>query len=217
VIETEDGARIDLEAAGTRDGRRCRIASGRWRRRCGSRARTSATAGSPSSSASGKASSTPTRIVRATRPTCNRRRCEAGADRAGEHGRRALGSAAIPAWRRGRERLARFGEGERALYRWVLGSFATGRVPAADEFTDAAGGFGVSVDQAPGCPRRRGPCPCRWRLRRRARRLPVLGDAARPPRADRWWAVGGGDVRDRRARHCGNARAVDRGLFPAIR
>jgi Alkylmercury lyase len=149
VIETEDGARIDLEACGyarrstvqgsrlegggdaaVRKRGRALPLDHRAARRLGRRVRrrraSCALPGLPANDGDVR----PERIEQAST-----------VDAAPE-------SAAIPEWRRGRERLARLGEGERALYRWVVRSFATGRVPTADEFTNAAGRFGVSLDQA---------------------------------------------------------------------
>jgi hypothetical protein len=60
----------------------------------------------------------------------------------------ALAAAAIPPSRRGRERTCRLSGGERALYEWILRSFATGAPPAADAVALAAGGFEIDVEEA---------------------------------------------------------------------
>jgi Alkylmercury lyase len=60
----------------------------------------------------------------------------------------ALEAAAIPVRRRGRERVARLGSGERALYRWVLRRFAAGEPPVSTGLADAASTFGVRLEEA---------------------------------------------------------------------
>lgn len=63
-------------------------------------------------------------------------------------GKAALEAAAIPARRRGRERLARLGRRERAFYRWVLTKFGAGHPPAPVELADAASSLGVGLEDA---------------------------------------------------------------------
>ena len=58
-----------------------------------------------------------------------------------------LDAAAIPPERCGRARTRRLREDELALYRWLLRRFAGGAPPAANEFADAAGSFGVELEQ----------------------------------------------------------------------
>jgi Alkylmercury lyase len=58
----------------------------------------------------------------------------------------ALAAAAIPAERRGRERLRTLTEGERELYRWILRGFAAGRPPAPDALAGAASELELDVE-----------------------------------------------------------------------
>ena len=61
-----------------------------------------------------------------------------------------LERAGIPPERRGPERVARLAGAERALYRWLLRSFAAGQPPAPGELVDAAATFAVDLEQALG-------------------------------------------------------------------
>jgi Alkylmercury lyase len=60
----------------------------------------------------------------------------------------ALEAAGIAAGRRGSERLRRLDDGERALYRWVLRTFAAGAAPEPAGLREAAATFGVRLDKA---------------------------------------------------------------------
>ncbi len=61
---------------------------------------------------------------------------------------RAFDAAGIRPGQRRSERLARLGEGERELYRWILHTFGQGRRPEVDELVDTASRLDVDVETA---------------------------------------------------------------------
>jgi hypothetical protein len=64
----------------------------------------------------------------------------------GERVQRALSIAGIAPERFGSERLTRLNDEERALYRWILSSFARGGQPAVDELCDLASHLGLEIE-----------------------------------------------------------------------
>ena len=70
------------------------------------------------------------------------------ADRAGHLARIAFEAARIPPERWGEGRLKLLGSGERALYAWILRTFAAGAAPEPDALADAASRFDVDVEEA---------------------------------------------------------------------
>ena len=56
---------------------------------------------------------------------------------------KAIEATGIPPEKQREQRARRLNEGERALYEWILRSFAAGAAPAPDALADAASSFGV--------------------------------------------------------------------------
>jgi hypothetical protein len=65
----------------------------------------------------------------------------------GEVAQRALASAGIAPERLGPARLTRLDERERALYRWILASFARAQPPQVDELCDRASELDLEVEE----------------------------------------------------------------------
>ena len=59
----------------------------------------------------------------------------------------AIEATGIPPEKQREQRARRLNQGERALYEWILRSFAAGAPPAPDALADAATGFGVDAEE----------------------------------------------------------------------